>query len=127
MRLGAVTYNVLRGWDLDTIIEKLEEAGFEAVELRTGTGHGVEPDLGPEERKKVAERFAKSKIKLWGLGSTCEFHSPEEAERARQVEVAKRFVDLAHDVGAVGVKVRPNGLPDGVPVETTIERIADCL
>lgn len=44
MRLGAVTYNVLRDWDVETIITKLEETGgFEAVELRTTHKHGVEP------------------------------------------------------------------------------------
>ena len=38
--------------------------------------------------------------------------------------MAKRFVELAHDTGAVGVKVRPNGLAKGVPRETTIQNIA---
>lgn len=127
LKLGAVTYNVLRGWDLETVITKLEEAGFEAVELRTGTGHGVEPDINKQERAKVRQRFANSRIRLWGLGSACEFHSSDDAERAAQVALAKRFIDLARDVGAVGVKVRPNGLPDNVPVDTTVLRVAECL
>lgn len=127
MKLGAVTYNVLRGWDLETILTRLDEAGFEAVELRTGTGHGVEPEIDAQERARVRERFERSKVRLWGLGSACEFHSPDRDERAKQVELAKQFIDLARDVGAVGVKVRPNGLPDGVPVETTIGQIAECL
>src|SRR5260370_28351546 len=33
MLLGAVTYNILKDWDLDTILTKLEAAGFDAVEL----------------------------------------------------------------------------------------------
>ena len=127
MKLGAVTYNVFCGWDLETILTRLEEAGFEAVELRTGTGHGVEPEIDAHERARVRERFETSKVRLWGLGSACEFHSPDRDERAKQVELAKQFIDLARDVGAVGVKVRPNGLPDGVPVETTIGQIAECL
>ncbi len=45
MMLGAVTYNVLKDWDLETVITKLEQAGFEAVELRTAHAHGVEPKL----------------------------------------------------------------------------------
>ena len=32
-----------------------------------------------------------------------------------QMDLAKRFVELAHDTGAVGVKVRPNGLANSVP------------
>ncbi len=55
MHLGAVTYNVLKDWDLETIIKKLEAAGFEAVELRTEHKHGVEPTLGKEERERVKQ------------------------------------------------------------------------
>jgi sugar phosphate isomerase/epimerase len=127
MRLGAVTYNVLKDWDLDTIIKQLEAAGFEAVELRTGHKHGVEPSIGTEERARVKARFQASRIRLVSFGSTCEFHSPDPAERRKQVEVGKSFVDLARDTGALGVKVRPNGLPKEVPQEKTIENIGAAL
>ncbi len=127
MRLGCVTYNILKDWDLDTIIKNLEGAGFEAVELRTQHKHGVEPSLSAEQRKAVAAKFAASKIRLLSYGSTCEFQSPDEAVRRKNVEEAKTFIDLAHDTNAWGVKVRPNGMPDGVPEATTIGRIAECL
>ncbi len=127
MRLGAVTYNVLKDWDVETIIRNLEAAGFEAVELRTGHKHGVEPSISTAERARVKARFASSKVRLLSFGSTCEFHSPDAAERSRQVEIGKGFVDLARDTGALGVKVRPNGLPKEVPVETTITHIGDSL
>jgi len=127
MRLGAVTYNVLKDWDVETIIKNLEAAGFEAVELRTGHKHGVEPSIGAEERRKVRERFQSSKVRLLSYGTTCEFHSPDAAVRRKQVEIGRQFVDLAHDTGAWGVKVRPNGLPKEVPKETTIRNIAESL
>ncbi len=127
MLLGAVTYNVLKDWDLETIIRNLEAAGFSAVELRTGHKHGVEPTLDAAARTRVKERFSRSRIRLLSFGSTCEFHSPEAEERRRQVAVGKQWIDLAHDTGAWGVKVRPNTLPAGVPPETTIGRIAECL
>ncbi len=127
MRLGAVTYNVLKDWDLDTLIRNLEAAGFDAVELRTGHNHGVEPSLSTAARQKVKARFAASKVRLLSFGSTCEFHSLDPAERKRQVEIGKSFVELARDTGALGVKVRPNGLPKEVPQETTIGNIAACL
>jgi sugar phosphate isomerase/epimerase len=124
MRLGAVTYNVLRDWDLETVITKLEEAGFEAVELRTTHKHGVEPSLSAGERTRVRQRFERSKVRLLSYGTTCEFHSPDPEERKRNVETGKEFVDLAHDTGALGIKVRPNGIPKEVPLETTISNIA---
>jgi len=122
-QLGSVTYNLLQNMDLETLIHTLEVTGFAAVELRTGHKHGVEPSIGPDERVKVKERFQRSKVKLLSYGSTCEFQSPDPAVRARQVEIGKTFVDLARDTGAIAVKVRPNGFPDGVPHETTIRNI----
>jgi sugar phosphate isomerase/epimerase len=127
MLLGAVTYNVLKDWDVETIIRNLEAAGFEAVELRTSHKHGVEPSLAREEREEVKARFGRSKVRLLSFGSTCEFQSPDPRVRAAQVETGKAFIDLAHDTGAWGVKVRPNGLPAGVPKETTIGNIGACL
>jgi len=127
MRLGAVTYNVLKDWDLETIITNLEAAGFEAVELRTGHKHGVEPSLDAAGRERVRTRFLRSKIRLLSYGTTCEFHSPDPAVRRNNVEEGRRFVDLAHDTGAWGIKVRPNSLPKETPPETTIRNIAAAL
>jgi sugar phosphate isomerase/epimerase len=127
MLLGAVTYNVLKDWDLDTLIKQLEAARFEGVELRTQHKHGVEPSIGAAERDRVKNRFHNSKVRLVSFGSTCEFHSPDEQVRRNNVEETKRWIDLAHDTGAWGVKVRPNGLPKDVPHQTTIARIGECL
>ncbi len=127
MKLGLVTYNVARNWDIETIIETLERARFEAVELRTTHRHGVEPALTKPQREQVRERFARSSVRLLSLGTACEFQSPEAAERRRNIDETCRFVELAHDLGCWGVKVRPNGLPEGVPERVTLQRIADSL
>lgn len=127
MLLGAVTYNVCKDWDLETLIAKLEEARFEAVELRTTHKHGVEPSLAAAEREKVRRRFERSKVRLLSFGTTCEFHSPDAAERRRQVEIGKQFIGLAHDTGAWGIKVRPNGMPKEAPREATIRHIGEGL
>lgn len=127
MKLGLVTYNVARNWDIDTIVEKLRENRFEAVELRSTHRHGVEPGLGRAEVAAVRQRFEGSGVRLLSLGSACEFHSPDSEERSANVRETARFVELAHDLGCWGVKVRPNGFPEGVPREVTIRRIGEAL
>jgi sugar phosphate isomerase/epimerase len=127
MLLGAVTYNVLKDWDLERVITVLEQSGFSGVELRTEHAHKVEPSLDAAARQKVKERFARSKVRLVSYGTTAEFQSPDPAVRRKNVETAKAFIDLAHDTSAWGIKVRPNGLPAGVPEDTTIGNIANCL
>jgi len=125
--LGCITYNTLKNADVDTIIRVLEGAGFEGVELRTGHKHGVEPSLSQEERARVKSRFEQSKIRLVSYGTTCRFQSPDAAERKQQLDIAKSFVDLAHDTGARGIKIQPMGLPQGVSRETTIKNFGASL
>jgi sugar phosphate isomerase/epimerase len=126
-QLGCVTYNLLKDMDVESVIQTLESVGIAAVELRTGHRHGVEPAISAAERAQVRARFERSKVRLLSYGTTCEFHSPDAAERQRQIATGKSFVDLAGDTGALGVKVRPNGLPKEVSYETTIRNIAGGL
>lgn len=123
MKLGIVTYQIAQNWDIPTIIEKCRAVGLEGVELRTTHAHGVEPTLSRAERAEVKKRFDDSGITLWGLGSICEYHSDDSAVVRQNIETCKEFTLLAHDVGAKGVKVRPNGLVEGIPEEQTLEQI----
>ena len=125
--LGLVTYNVAKEWDLDTILRLLPEAGFEGIELRSTHAHGVEISLGPDERAEVRRKCAAAGMKQVSLGTACEFHSPDPAVVRKNVEEVREWVLLARDLGARGIKVRPNGLPEGVPVEKTLEQIGRAL
>ena len=126
-RLGLVTYNLAKDWDIPTIIKNCEATGFEAVELRTTHKHGVEPTLSKEQRADVKKQFAGTKVRLFSLGSVCEFHSPDQSTVRKNVDECKHFIELAHDIGAIGVKVRPNGIPKEVPEDTTIMQIGAAL
>ena len=127
MLLGTVTYNIAKDWDLPTLLKVCKDAKIAAVEFRTSHKHGVEPSLTTAQREQIRARFQKTKVRLLSYGSTCEFESPDAEVRRKQVEIGKQWVDLAHDTGAWGVKVRPNGLPKGVPMETTVQNIAASL
>ena len=62
-----------------------------------------------------------------GLGSAFDYHTPDPQKLRRDMEATKEYIKLAHDVGASGVKVRPNGLPKDVPREKTLEQIGRSL
>ena len=110
---------------MPTLIEKCTALGYEGVELRTTHAHGVELALSAQERREVRARFADSDVTLWGLGTTCCYHAADPAEVEANVAETKEWVQLAVDVGAVGVKVRPNGFQEeqGIPKEKTLEQI----
>ena len=127
MRLGTVTYNLAQDWDIEMLIKNCEEAQFEGVELRTSHAHKVEVTLNQSERAKVRQRFEDSKVELMGLGSAFDYHTPDQAKLRHDIEATKEYIKLAHDVGAPGVKVRPNGLLKEVPPEKTLEQIGKAL
>jgi sugar phosphate isomerase/epimerase len=127
LKVGTVTYNIAKDWDIPTIIKNLTEVGMDAVELRTTHKHGVEISLSPAERAEVRKRFEDSPVKIGGLGTTCEYHAPDAAIVRKNVEETKAWVTLAKDIGSPSVKVRPNGLPKQVPEEKTLEQIGKAL
>ncbi len=127
MKLGLVTYNMAKDWDVPTIIENCAATGFQGVELRTTHAHNVEVNLSANERQEVRTQFEDSPIELAGLGSAFDYHSTHAGEVRQNIEGTKEYAQLAADVGAPGVKVRPNGLPEGVPVENTLAQIGAAL
>ena len=127
MHMGLVTYNLAKDWDVDTIIKNCTATGFEGVELRTTHAHKVEVNLSPAQRADVKKRFRDSKVQLMGLGSAFDYHTPDPGQLRKNIEATKEYIILAQDVGATGVKVRPNGFPKGVSREKTLEQIGQAL
>jgi sugar phosphate isomerase/epimerase len=126
-KLGLVTYNVPKDWDLPTILKVCKEVGIAAVECRTTHKHGVEPSLSAEQRKDVKKQFADAGVVFWGCGSVCEFQSTDPAVVKKNVEECKQFVGLVKDIGGIGVKVRPNGVPKDADPQKTFEQIGKAL
>lgn len=127
MRFGLVTYLWGRDWDLPTLIRNCETAKVFGVELRTQHAHGVESDLNSKQRREVKKRFDDSPVTLVGLGTNFSFHYVEQDKLQADIKNAKEYVKLSHDVGGSGIKVKPNALPKGVPVEKTVRQIGESL
>ncbi len=127
IRFGLVTYQWGKDWDLPTLIANCSKAGVLGVELRTTHKHGVEPSLTDAQRGDVRKRFADSDVKCVGIGSNERFDSPDAATLKKSIEATKAFIILSHDIGASGVKVKPDSFHKDVPKEKTIEQIGKAL
>jgi sugar phosphate isomerase/epimerase len=127
IQFGLVTYMWGADWDLPTLIKNCEIAMVLGVELRIEHAHKVDVSLTPEQRKHVRGRFADSQVKLLGMGTNFEFHSPDEAVLKKNIAGAKEYIKLSHDIGGTGVKVKPNALPKDVQVEKTLVQIGEAL
>jgi len=127
MAYGLVTYLWGQDWDLPTLIANCEKSGALGVELRTTHAHGVEPTLNDKQRAAVRDRFADSDVTLVGIGSNERFDDPDPAIVKKAIDATKEFIQLSHDVGSTGVKVKPDRFHPNVPHEKTIEQIGNSL
>lgn len=127
MRFGLVTYLWGSDLTLDELLRVCTSSGVDGLELRSTHAHGVEPSMSKGERIDIRRRFLDSPVTLVGLGSDERFDSPDPATLHASIEATRRFLQLSHDVGGTGVKVKPDRFHDGIPHEKTIAQIASAL
>ena len=127
MRFGLVTYLWGKDMSLPELLDVCEKSGVLGVELRTEHAHGVEPSLSKSERLEVRKRFADSPVVLVGYGSNAQYHESDPTKVRENIDLTKRYVELMHDCGGSGVKVKPNGFPKDIAREKTIEQIGVSL
>jgi sugar phosphate isomerase/epimerase len=128
LKLGLMSYNLARNWDIETIIKNCSEAKFQHVELRTTHAHKVEVNLSKERRKEVRKRFEDSALEAISLASGFSYHHADAARLRENIEGTKEYTKLAHDIGALGIRVFPNAVSDkDVSVEKTLEQIGKAV
>ncbi len=129
MKLGLLTFNMAKEWDLDTIFEKVPALGFAGVELRTQRehAHGVEPDVPDDELAAIRDRFEEAGVAIAGLSSSCSYDSPDPEVLRANIDATKRHLDMCALLGAGGVKVYGNVFHDDVPREQTIAQLTTSL
>jgi sugar phosphate isomerase/epimerase len=128
LKLGLMSYNLARDWDIETIIKNCTETKFQHVELRTTHAHKVEVNLSKAQRNEVRKRFEDSALEAISLASGFSYHHADAARLRENIEGTKEYTKLAHDIGALGIRVFPNAVSDkGVSVEKTLEQIGKAV
>lgn len=126
LKLGLMTYNLGKDWDIDTIIKNCTDTGFVHAELRTGHKHGVEVTLTKKERAEVKKRFRDSSITI-SLASAFQYWYPDPAELKKNIVGTKEYLQLAADVGAIGIRVFPNASAEDVSSEKMLKQTGKAL
>jgi sugar phosphate isomerase/epimerase len=127
IKLGFVTYLWGKDWDLPTLIKNCTDTHIHGAELRVEHAHKVMPELNASRRAEVKKMFADSPVQIVGLGTNQQYDYPDQDKLKASIERTKEFIRLSAEVGGSGVKVKPNGLHPGVPVEKTLAQIGHSL
>ena len=118
-------------WTFEQITSFAVQHGYKGIEVR-GLKRQMDltkcPEFNSEENRKVTLAMMKQKgLQFVGLGSSANLHLPPGAEREKNLDEARRFIDLAEQVNCPYVRVFPNNLPKDQDKKPTMELIAKGL
>jgi len=102
-------------WTWDEIVNFAAAHGYTGIELR---GIKRELDLtkckefsSADNIKSTVIQLQDKGLQLVDLGSSCNLHIADAAERKKNLDEAKKFIDLAQEVNCPYIRVFPNNLP----------------
>lgn len=113
-------------WPIDRVASEAARLGYDGVELRLLDGEVIDPARDQAALRAAIDACRSRAIDICAFDTSCCFNVPD-AERARQLEELRRWIDRAH---ALDVPIlRVFGGPDepGITQDEAITRVADAL
>lgn len=117
-------------WGFDDILHFASLHGFSGIEFR-GLKREIDLTKAPEfsgvnisaTRKKLKQH----KLRIINLGASTALHYTNKADREKNIDEAKRYIDLAQQLSCPYIRVFPNKLPKDDTRNAVIELIIDGL
>ena len=108
------TYQTAQDWEVERMIEVCQAAGYEGVEFLQDfkQRHGLEANAPDELVREIKEKMQAAGLIVSSLTSCCLFHSPEEADRRRNIDQVKRVIDQAKMMECDHVRVLGDRVPE---------------
>ena len=129
MKLSIDTYVICGDMELEKIIYVAKSNGYVGIELRAESGqkHGVEPETSKEQRQEIKRRMADAGMATSCISTSVRYESPDRAERAKNIQRAKQFVELAADIDCGRIRTFGNNFPKGLEKEEVVKYVGESL
>jgi len=117
-------------WTWPQILDFAAAHAFAAVELRgieTNMDLTKVPEFAPERLADATRQLATHGLAVSCLGASAHMHEMDPVAHAAQLDEGRRFIDLAHALGAPYVRVFGNEYVKGVPRADMLAHIAGGL
>ncbi|HRI22677.1 MAG TPA: sugar phosphate isomerase/epimerase family protein [Panacibacter sp.] len=114
-------------WTFEKIINFAAENNYKGIELR-----GIQRQLdltkcnefsSPENISATLKKMKEKGLRFVDLGSSAAMHHRDTIERQKNLDDAKRFIDLAQQLDCPYIRVFPNNLPKDQDRNATIDLI----
>lgn len=101
-------------WSFDEILSFASKHGFGGLEFR-GLKREIDltkcPEFSPANIKASLQKLKKHNLRIINLGASTALHHTDKAVREKNIDEAKRYIDLAGQLNSPYVRVFPNNLP----------------
>ena len=118
-------------WTFQEIVNFAADNNYKGIELR-GIKRELDltkcPEFNSTESRLASLRLVKDKgVKIVDLGSSAALHHRDITERKRNLDEAKRFIDLAQQLHCPYIRVFPNNFPKDLEQNATMDLIVKGL
>ncbi len=129
MKLSIDTYVICGDMELERLIDVAKSNGYAGIEFRAESGqkHGVEPEISKAQRQEVKKKMADAGMAASCISTSVRNESPDLAERRKNIQRAKQFVELAADIDCGRIRTFGNKFPEGIEKGEVIKYVGESL
>ncbi|MBI1780622.1 MAG: sugar phosphate isomerase/epimerase [Sphingobacteriales bacterium] len=117
-------------WDFNTIVDFAAKNNYSGIEIR-GIQRQMDLTLCKEFSKENIEAtkalLKQNNLRIVNLGASANLHTAESKERKKNLDEAKRFIDLAQQLNCPYIRVFPNNFPKDQNKQETLQLISNGL
>ena len=113
-------------WNWRKVLDEAARLGYAGIELRGLEGDmdlPKRPEFAPRQLATIRQDLRALDLVISDLGASARLHERERRALEAQLDDARRFIDLAHNLGAPWVRVFPDKFLPDEPHDVTIQRI----
>jgi sugar phosphate isomerase/epimerase len=113
-------------WSFQKIVDFAVQNNYTGIEVR-GLQHEMDltkcNEFSKQNLPSTIKIMQEKKLRFVDLGSSAALHIADVAERKKNLDEARRFIDLAQQIHCPYVRVFPNKIPEGQEKDATIDLI----
>ena len=128
--MNPITFSTLAcpQWQIETVITKAIEYGYDGIEWRGGPQGHVQPTMPTAQKAILQKMLMDTGLIAVAVTAYTSFVSPLAKERQSNIDELRRYTDLAAELDAPYVRTFLGELPEGAKLDSSIyNNISDCL
>lgn len=139
----AFSTNAFTRHPLTDALNAIADAGFPAVEILADTPHAFVPTLTDADRAEIRRTLKARKLRISNINANCTFGywkdappeayfepsliSPNDTLRNDRIDLIRRTIDLAHDLGAANISITTGRCTGSINPQKAAERLRSAL